>query len=123
MIEGEAGIGKSRLLREALEQAGEHAPVLVAVCPPLSEPFPLGLVVDGLRRIRPHGGRLKLSPLGGALRPLLPEWSEELPPALEPLSDSRETRHRIFRALTELVEHLDVEVVVALISPDCRRIP
>ncbi|SDJ85136.1 AAA ATPase domain-containing protein [Nocardioides sp. YR527] len=112
-IEGEAGIGKSRLVRECL-QAPDLADrrVLMVTCPPMIEPFPLGPVVDGLRRLRPGLGDLELSPLAGALRPLFPEWAARLPPAPEPLDDPAETRHRLLAALSELVDRLGVDVMV-----------
>uniref|UniRef100_UPI001FEAB806 ATP-binding protein n=1 Tax=Allorhizocola rhizosphaerae TaxID=1872709 RepID=UPI001FEAB806 len=83
LLEGEAGIGKSRLLREFLASA--HARALMGVCPPLREPYTLGPVVDAVREFadRPSGPRL--SGLAGALRPLFPEWAADLPPAPEPL--------------------------------------
>jgi DNA-binding CsgD family transcriptional regulator len=113
VIEGEAGIGKSRLVHEVLHgESLRDRKVLTTGCPPLGEPFPLGAIVDGLRRYRPQGDRLGLTPLGGALRPLFPEWAEQLPPALAAFDDPRETRHRIFRALVELVQHLEIEVLV-----------
>ncbi|HZC52772.1 MAG TPA: ATP-binding protein, partial [Mycobacterium sp.] len=102
-IEGEAGIGKSRLVRECLRAPGiANRRVLTCTCPPLDKPFPLGAVVDGLRRMRPELAGLRLSALAGALRPLFPEWRDQLPAALETLDDSRETRHRLLAALTEL---------------------
>ncbi|MPZ28980.1 MAG: AAA family ATPase [Micromonosporaceae bacterium] len=113
LIEGEAGIGKTRLVREALgSPALRDRTVPIAGCPPVKEPFPLGAVVDGLRRLRPRVGDLGLSPLGGALRPLFPEWAGQLPPALEGLDDPVGTRHRLLRALTELVERLGVDLLV-----------
>lgn len=122
LIEGEAGIGKTRLVREALASVTTHA-VLVAACPPLPEPFPLGPVVDGLRRLWPDAAKLGpgslgvrnphgLSRLCGALRPLFPEWTDLLPPAPEPLDDPKETRHRVLSALTEFVERVDVEILL-----------
>ncbi|WP_343953589.1 ATP-binding protein [Nonomuraea longicatena] len=112
LVEGEAGIGKSRLLDECLATPGlRERRVLVAACPPLAEPFPLGAVVEGLRPFHGRLADLRLSPLAGALRPLFPEWAALLPPALEALRDPRETRHRLFRALTELVGALGVEII------------
>ncbi|MGW5237718.1 ATP-binding protein [Monashia sp. NPDC004114] len=112
-LEGEAGIGKSRLVRECLRSPElADLTVLMVTCPPMIEPFPLGPVVDGLRRLRPRLGDLELSPLAGALRPLFPEWADQLPPALEPLDDPAETRHRLLRALCELVDRLGVDVLV-----------
>ncbi|WP_344250678.1 ATP-binding protein, partial [Isoptericola hypogeus] len=123
LIEGEPGIGKSRLVREVLDvDVVARQRTLLAACPPLSEPFPLGTLVDGVRRLsralaRADGrdgwlGRLGLSRLGGALRPLFPEWAEELPPPLESLNDPHQTRHRLFRAITELIEQLEVQLLV-----------
>lgn len=110
LIEGEAGIGKSRLLQEALTAWPDHRPVLTLNCPPLLNPFPLGPVVDALHR---RGiDDLHLSPLGGALRPLFPEWADRLPPDLDPLDDPRQTRHRLFRALIELIERLALSAVI-----------
>ncbi|WP_328947441.1 LuxR C-terminal-related transcriptional regulator [Streptomyces sp. NBC_00184] len=116
VIEGEAGIGKTRLLREALAALvpfpSQARPVaLVVTCPPVEEPFPFGALVDALRRLRPSIDGLVLSRLAGALQPLFPEWADELPPPLPPLHDAHGTRHRVMRALTELVERMGVELL------------
>jgi DNA-binding CsgD family transcriptional regulator len=112
LVEGEAGIGKSRLVRECLTGSLDAGRVLMAVCPPLQEPFPLGPVVDALQRFTDRIRGLQLSPLAGALRPLFPEWADYLPPGLEPLGDAAATRHRVFRALAELVGRLGVDALV-----------
>ncbi|MGH3681755.1 MAG: ATP-binding protein, partial [Natronosporangium sp.] len=113
LVEGEAGIGKTRLVSECLA-AGSLADrtVLMVTCPPLTEPEPFAPVVAGLRRLRERIRGVKLSPLGGALRPLFPEWREDLPPPLEPVDDARQTRGRIYRALTELVDRLGIDALV-----------
>lgn len=111
LVEGEAGVGKTSLVRECLRhRALSGLRVLQACCPPLVDPFPLGAMVDALRGLRI--GELALSPLAGALRPLFPEFSAELPPALESLEDPSATRHRLFRAVAELVEAAGVDVLV-----------
>ena len=111
VVEGEPGIGKTRLLREALS-APAIAPLerLHMACPPLDEPFPFGPVVDALRRRSIEG--LELTPLVGALRPLFPEWSTHLPEPPPPLDDPRATRHRLFRAIAEGLERLGIELLV-----------
>ncbi|MPZ26253.1 MAG: AAA family ATPase [Micromonosporaceae bacterium] len=113
LVEGEAGIGKSRLVQELLaspRMAGHRA--LVGVCPPYREPSTLAPVVEALRQAGRPVAELALSGLGGALRPLFPEWAAELPPLPEPLVDAEATRHRLYRALAELIECLGVSVLV-----------
>jgi DNA-binding CsgD family transcriptional regulator len=110
LVEGEAGIGKSRLVREYLAGAGMRA--LVTCCPPFRRPHTLGAVADALRRSVTAVGRLRLSSLAGALRPLFPEWAGDLPPALEPAEDASVARHRLFGAVEELIGRLGVDLLV-----------
>ncbi|MFD0439990.1 helix-turn-helix transcriptional regulator [Streptomyces chartreusis] len=112
VVAGEAGIGKTRFIREAVASAAGRG-VLVATCPPLPEAFTLGAVVDGIRRLCPTPGPdVELTPLAGALRPLFPEWADRLPTPPEELDDPRETRYRILSALTELLARIGVDVLV-----------
>lgn len=113
LVEGEAGIGKSRLLQEALttDPAARRAP-LMAVCPPFRESLTLGPIVDALRAAQPTLAGVLLTELAGALRPLFPEWSGDLPPAPDALDDAMASRHRLFRALTELIRALGVDLLV-----------
>ncbi|MFB9832953.1 AAA family ATPase, partial [Actinoallomurus acaciae] len=111
VVEGEAGVGKSRLLRE-FPTAPDRV-TLLAVCPPYRVPFTLGPVVDAVREAAADGvAGLELSGLAGALRSLFPEWADDLPGPLEPAEDALAARHRLFRALTELLDRLDVSVLV-----------
>lgn len=112
LVEGEAGVGKSRLVRELLATAHGQPRTLLAACPPHQEPLMLGPLVEALRRCGPEPSGLRLSALAGALRPLFPEWAPHLPPAPEPLPDQKAARHRLFRALAELLEELDVTALV-----------
>lgn len=112
-IEGEAGIGKTRLLQEFLSAThGDTRRTLVAHCPPFREPHTLGPVADALRQVVDDVAAPHLSPLGGTLRPLFPEWSANLPTAPEPADDASSARHRVFRALTELLGRLEIELLV-----------
>ena len=104
LVTGEAGVGKSALVREALAARGlRERPTLLGSCHRLREPFPLGAVVEALCAIGSHTPRSALSPVVGALAPLLPELSELLPPRPPALGDVRAERHRTFRALRELL--------------------
>jgi len=105
LVEGETGIGKTRLIAEFLKPAA-HPPrrVLVARCPPFAQPQTLGPVTDALRQAAPDVRGLRLSALAGALRPMFPEWAADLPPALEPAEDASAARHRLFAALAELLD-------------------
>ncbi|MEV0912507.1 AAA family ATPase [Streptomyces hokutonensis] len=88
-VEGEAGIGKSRLVQEALGEPGVAARrPLAALCPPFREALTLGPVVDAARDARPDVGQLTLTPPAGVLRPLFPQWGQDLPTAPEVLQTS-----------------------------------
>jgi DNA-binding CsgD family transcriptional regulator/tetratricopeptide (TPR) repeat protein len=111
LVEGEAGIGKSRLVGEFLAREPKQRP-LVTACPPFRQPYTLGPVVDGVRRAAGQVAGLPLSGLAGALRPLFPEWAADLPPAPEPLPDASAAQHRLFRALAELTGCLGTRLLV-----------
>jgi DNA-binding NarL/FixJ family response regulator len=113
VIEGEAGIGKSRIVAELAAHPGIGARrMLVGGCRRIREPFPLGPVLDALRATGPVLAGQRLSPVTGALRPLLPELAEQLPPPCEPLADSAAERHRVFRGLTDVLAALGSSVLV-----------
>jgi predicted ATPase len=113
LVEGEAGVGKSRLVREFLASAAASPhKALIADCPPVRQPFTLGPVIDALRQATPGVRDLSLTPLAGTLRPLFPEWADGLPPSPDALDDATAARHRLFRALAELLDRLRVTVLV-----------
>ncbi|MDH2423897.1 LuxR family transcriptional regulator [Sphaerisporangium sp. TRM90804] len=114
LVEGEAGIGKTRLVRAALGRlpSGDRT-VLLGYCHQIREPFPYGPVFEALRDIE---GRLpvarELNPVTGALRGYLPELGGALPPAPQPLDDPRAERHRVFRAIRALLAAVGPAVLV-----------
>ncbi len=113
LVEGEAGIGKSRLVHEAvLDPALSTRSVFVGHCHRLREPFLLGPLVEALRSAPTRPSRRPLSPVVGSLRPLLPELADSLPAPPAPAGDGRAERHRIFRALRELMGALGPAVCV-----------
>ncbi|MFF9899381.1 ATP-binding protein [Streptomyces longispororuber] len=112
LVEGEAGIGKTRLIHQALRHpAVRGRRVLVGRCRPLREPFPYGPVLDLLRHLA-DAVPAALSPVCGALRPYLPELADRLPPAPEPLHDPRARGHRLFRAVRALLDAVGPAVMV-----------
>jgi len=124
IIEGEAGIGKTRLLREFLASRAEPGPrkrgsrptpsrrTVVATCPPLGTPHTLGPIVDAIRQATEGDvAAMLLSDLAGALRPLFPEWAKDLPPAPELPGDPSAVRHQVFSALAELLTALHTGVL------------
>ncbi|MFE0028466.1 ATP-binding protein [Amycolatopsis sp. NPDC059021] len=111
MLEGEAGVGKTRLVSELVTrpETARHR-VLLGCCQPLREPFPYGVVIEALRGVDgvPAG---PLSPLTGALAPYLPELTH-LPEPPPPLGDPRADRHRLFRAVRALLDALGPVLLV-----------
>ena len=97
LVDGEPGIGKSRLVRLALADpalAGRQQ--LTGCARPTLVGCPLGPVIEALATVtRPP--RRRLSPLCGALRAVLPDLAGMLPPAPPPLPDSPLARHRLGR--------------------------
>ena len=112
VVEGEVGIGKTRLVTEALAQLPPRVAVqLVGMCRQLSQPEPLGPVVDAIRRARPVLDATRLSPLTSTLRRLVPElapslpwWSGADPPPLD--------RDVVRRAVLELLGALGPAILV-----------
>ncbi len=115
IVEGEAGIGKSRLVRElADDPALSGTLVLIGQCEQLHEPFPLGPVLDALQQAAPAIRPAGLGAVTGALAPLMPEIAHLLPPP-PPAPEPGSARHQVFRAVTALLEHLGP---VALVLED-----
>jgi DNA-binding CsgD family transcriptional regulator len=113
VVEGEAGVGKTRLIAEFLASAElvGHAR-LVGRCHPIRESFPLGPVVDAVRRVGQSLRELPLTGVAGSLRALLPELADQLPEAPPPVDDRSAERHRVFRGLVEILGLLGPTVLV-----------
>lgn len=112
LVEGEAGVGKTRLISEALgSPALSRCRRLVGCCHSVQDRFLLGPLVEALRGLGeiPSGS---LNPVVGALRPLLPELAAQLPPLPEPFGGSTTERHRLFRGIHEIFGALGATVLV-----------
>jgi DNA-binding CsgD family transcriptional regulator len=114
LVEGEAGIGKSRLVHEAanaLTEADGH--VLTGYCHPLHEPIPFGPVVDALGKAEALLPPVdQIPPTAGALAPLLPDLADRLPAAPEHTEDSGEEQHRKIRGVRSFLTALGPVVLV-----------
>ncbi|GGU17195.1 AAA family ATPase [Lentzea flava] len=109
-VAGPAGIGKSRLVAEILaDRQVRTRRVLRGVCLPGSG-FPRGPVFEAVRGCGPL--RTVPSPVTGALSAYLPELAAWLPEALPALPDPAAERHRLFRAVRDLLEALTPAVLV-----------
>ncbi|WP_406397345.1 AAA family ATPase [Streptomyces sp. NBC_00879] len=113
-VEGEAGVGKSRLVGEALARLAEDGtPVLLGWCHPLREPLPFGPVIDALR----EGHRylvpeVKLTSAVWALRALLPEFTDRFPTPAPDGTEAVGGTPDLMRAVHEVLSALGPVVVV-----------
>ncbi|WP_308307694.1 AAA family ATPase [Streptomyces sp. ISL-10] len=114
LIEGEAGVGKSRLVSEVTgELVGRGGRVLYGCCHPLREPFPYGPVIDALRQVGPYlPPAPEMPPLAGALAPLLPELADHLPPAPADVQETGSERYQLVRAVRAVLEACDTAILV-----------
>lgn len=112
-MEGDAGIGKTRLVAEVLtDSALCGRRMLIGQCHRLRDPFPLGPLIEAFSTMSADPFTASLSPVVGALCPFLPELADRLPPTPEPLGDPRAERHRLFRASSELLQALGPAALV-----------
>ncbi|WP_328752937.1 AAA family ATPase [Streptomyces sp. NBC_00285] len=113
MVEGDAGMGKSRLVREAttiLKSEGWR--VMTGFCHPLREPLPYGPVIDALGKIGPWLPDAALPPTTGALAPLLPDLADRLPPAPAKPQGPGAARHQMIQAVRSVLDTVGRVILV-----------
>lgn len=110
LIEGEPGIGKSRLMREVARHAdAQHLPTLATNCYEIERAMPYQPVIDLVMRAldRVSAATLRnLAPVSLAeLAALVPEVGERFPGLPQLSNDFPEARQaRLFRAVCQLLE-------------------
>jgi tetratricopeptide (TPR) repeat protein len=118
LVTGEAGIGKTTLVRAAM--ATPRALVLVGRCLPLSSDVPLMPVCEALRgALAQDGGRLLATAIASCPAFVAPELARlvpELGPGAAP--DDSLGRQRLFTALSTVLAALAREGRVALVLED-----
>ncbi len=123
LLGGEAGSGKSRLVREfAAEAAESGALVLHGACDAVVH-APYGPFSQALERLAAvldeHELRTALGSSGGELIRLLPSLAEQLPGLSAPMPADPDTeRHRLHTAVTELLERVGHRRPVVLVIED-----
>ncbi|WP_406405051.1 AAA family ATPase [Streptomyces sp. NBC_00879] len=113
MVEGEAGVGKSRLVHEVTAELPlQDRRILTGYCHPLREPSPYGPVIDALRQVGPWlPPASQMNPSAGALTSLLPELADHLPPAPQEAHEGP-GRYQLARAVRAVLEVCDRVVVI-----------
>jgi DNA-binding CsgD family transcriptional regulator/tetratricopeptide (TPR) repeat protein len=123
LLGGEAGSGKSRLVREfAAEAARSGALVLHGACDAVVH-APYGPFSQALERLAAmldeHELRTALGPSGGELIRLLPRLGQQLPGLSPPVRADPDTeRHRLHTVVTELLERVGQRRPVVLVIED-----
>ena len=125
LVEGEPGIGKTRLLEELLTEVAGEAIILRAKCPELRQPLAYTLLVDPLRAVL--FGAATSTPIKGSLSDvwlaplsrLLPDLSNRYPdlPPPPPLDLAAE-RRRLFDAICAILLSLTVQQPLVLFVDD-----
>ncbi|MFF0483222.1 ATP-binding protein [Streptomyces sp. NPDC004435] len=111
-IEGEAGVGKSRLIREVSEELERGAGrVLTGFCHPLREPLPYGPVIDALRPARQWLPGGSLPPETPVLERLLGDHVDA-GPASSPVHGSPQERAALLREMRALLAVLGSVVLI-----------
>ena len=128
LVEGEAGIGKSRLVQETLGHARQHGlTTLVTNCYQIEQTMPYQPIVDLATQMlddRPAEslaqGAPGLSPMSLAeIATLVPDVADHFPRLPSPTMDFPEARQaRLFKALVQMIDAITAEGDPILLAVD-----
>ena len=124
LLAGEAGIGKSRLVREMSAHAAEHGmQVFQGNCFEPDRTLPYGPLLDALRAVlRDYPAEALANELGThapALAQLVPELDAVLPPtSARPRLDSEQEKRHLFEALAQCFLRLAAQHPLLLVAED-----
>jgi DNA-binding CsgD family transcriptional regulator len=122
LVGGEAGSGKSRLVREFAHEAAADTLVLYGACDPVVR-RPYGPFVDALeqlvRRLDIETLREALGTVGGELTRLLPDLPQRVDGLIAPVAADPDTeRHRLHSAVADLLAAAGRRIPVLLVIED-----
>jgi oligopeptide transport system substrate-binding protein len=120
LVQGEPGIGKTRLVEQLLVELGDQAFVLRAQCHDLEEPLTYTLFVEPLRQALSAGRPPDLSDTQlTEISRLLPELPEQYPDLPQPISlDPAAERRRLFDAICAALMALAEQQPLILLADD-----
>ncbi|HEY0394159.1 MAG TPA: AAA family ATPase [Candidatus Elarobacter sp.] len=120
LVGGEAGIGKTRLVRELAASAEAHGAQVYLAATGQPEAIPYQPFADLLRAAAPLLPHLAVEPLWlaavSALAPAVAQFADELPPL--PAVDAARERGRLFEACADVFEALRARRPLVLIVED-----
>lgn len=119
LISGEAGIGKSRLVRELRQRLHLDANLLQGSCFEADRSLPYGPIADLLRALfttLPPADRSAL--LTGEMLRLLPELKDDIHDRSLPSGDGEQEKRRLHQALIQLFSRLSDKQPLLLIVED-----